>query len=410
MRILLSAYACDPDAGTEPGNGWNWAWHLARAGHDVWVLTGGEGRDRRIERSRTVPNLHVVDVAPASLGSRVLRGALRGHLRYVTWQRRSARVAHRLHRRVRFDVVHHVTFGSLVWGSPLWRLDAPFVFGPVGGGQVTPRSLARYVARYRRLEMLRTRALRPAMLANPLARATLRRAALVLVTNADTERLVARCGAERVALVCDTAVPPSMIEAAARSEGRRDDDDARVLWLGRLLPRKGLPLAIESLSRTSKDLPWSCTIVGGGPLAGRVRRWLAERSLDDRVRWAGRLPWDRTVDAYRDASIFLFTSLRDASGAQLFEAAAFGLPMVGLRHQGMADLVPDDVAIKVPVRGADGTADGLARAIQTLVADPALRRAMSDAARRFARANTWPRRVQEVYALVDRAVAERPSA
>ena len=39
MRILLSAFACDPTQGSEEGVGWAWAYHLAKAGHEVCVLT-----------------------------------------------------------------------------------------------------------------------------------------------------------------------------------------------------------------------------------------------------------------------------------------------------------------------------------------------------------------------------------
>ena len=39
LRILLSAYACEPNKGSEPGIGWRWALGLAHAGHEVWVIT-----------------------------------------------------------------------------------------------------------------------------------------------------------------------------------------------------------------------------------------------------------------------------------------------------------------------------------------------------------------------------------
>ena len=247
MRILLSAYACDPDAGTEPGNGWNWAWHLASVGHDVWVLTGSNAGDRLRERSRGRPNLHFVEVAPSTMGDRVLRGAPAGHFRYVTWLRRSFRVARRLERSIRFDLVHHVTFGSLVWGSPLRRLPPPLVFGPVGGGQVAPRSLAPYLPRFAWLEAFRRAVLRPAMRLNPLAVRTLRDAAAVFVTNRDTERLARACGASRVFLAGDSSVPPGMNGAAAPNE-RHEEGPIRILWVGRLRHNKGLPLALDALS------------------------------------------------------------------------------------------------------------------------------------------------------------------
>lgn len=49
MKILLSAYACEPNKGSEPGVGWSWATEYAKQ-HQVWVglpciaiATGGPG-------------------------------------------------------------------------------------------------------------------------------------------------------------------------------------------------------------------------------------------------------------------------------------------------------------------------------------------------------------------------------
>jgi glycosyltransferase involved in cell wall biosynthesis len=407
MRILLSAYACDPDAGSEPGIGWGWAWHLASAGHDVWVLTATNASDRLRERARDVPNLHFVEIAPSTIGDRVLRGAPASHLRYVTWLRRSFRVARRLTRSIRFDLIHHVTFGSLVWGTPLRRLPPPLVFGPVGGGQVTPRSLAPYLARFALLEAFRRAVLRPAMRLNPLAVRTLRGAAVVFVTNRDTERLARECGASRVFLAGDSSVPVRMSDAAVLSD-EDDDNLVRLLWVGRLLPRKGLPLALDALSRVETPTPWECLIVGGGPLGDDVPAWIERAGLRDHVQWVGSVPWHEVARYYRQADVFLFTSLRDALGAQLFEAAGFGLPIIGLAHQGIADLIPDEVAIKVPILDGSRTADALARAVESLVDDPGRRARMSDAAVSFAHANTWAERVREVYSIVGRIVDARP--
>ena len=39
FKILLSAYACEPGKGSEPGVGWNWAREIANRGYEVFVLT-----------------------------------------------------------------------------------------------------------------------------------------------------------------------------------------------------------------------------------------------------------------------------------------------------------------------------------------------------------------------------------
>ena len=60
MRILLSAYACRPNVGSEPGCGWNWATHLAARGIEVHALVA-KRKQEPIEaglRLNPVPNLH----------------------------------------------------------------------------------------------------------------------------------------------------------------------------------------------------------------------------------------------------------------------------------------------------------------------------------------------------------------
>lgn len=44
LNILLSAYACEPNKGSEPGIGWNWAIEIAKRGHVVTVLTRGNNK------------------------------------------------------------------------------------------------------------------------------------------------------------------------------------------------------------------------------------------------------------------------------------------------------------------------------------------------------------------------------
>ena len=38
MKILLSAYACEPNKGSEPNVGWNWALGLKKIGHEITVI------------------------------------------------------------------------------------------------------------------------------------------------------------------------------------------------------------------------------------------------------------------------------------------------------------------------------------------------------------------------------------
>lgn len=134
MKVLLSAYACIPNRGTEPGHGWGLAVHLAKRGIDVHVLTAAKNAEyiRQHLLVNPIPGLsfHYLDYPTNRFRSE--------EMRYLLWQFAAVRSARDLNDSENFDLVHHVTFGSVHVPSQLWRIGVPVVFGPVGGGQTAP--------------------------------------------------------------------------------------------------------------------------------------------------------------------------------------------------------------------------------------------------------------------------------
>ena len=144
MRLLLSAYACEPGRGSEPGVGWNWAIELRALGHDVWVLTRANNQGRieqaleSLDRTRR-PNFLYFDLPYWLRWWK--RGGHGVRLYYYLWQIGVLRVARQAHAIHRFEAVQHLTFGVFRQPSLMGRLGIPFVLGPVGGGEQTPAGL-----------------------------------------------------------------------------------------------------------------------------------------------------------------------------------------------------------------------------------------------------------------------------
>ena len=139
LHILLSAYACEPDRGSEPGVGWNWVRHLARD-HDVWVITRSNNRGviEAVLAHNPLRNAHFIyfDLPRWARFWKRRSFGLRPY--YYLWQAGVYFAARRIHRSVRFDLVHHVTFVKYWMPSFLAALPVPFVWGPVGGGESAP--------------------------------------------------------------------------------------------------------------------------------------------------------------------------------------------------------------------------------------------------------------------------------
>ncbi|GHF36065.1 hypothetical protein GCM10017781_10800 [Deinococcus metalli] len=380
--LLLSCYACAPATGTEPGFGWFTSRHLAAAGHRVHVLTRAGNRSA-IESPSADPHprvtFHYVRLPPAL---RFLKEA--GGPHYLLWQVAALVHARRLLRAANVDIVHHVTYGSLQGGSLLWALGRPFFFGPAGGGQMAPPQARRYFGTAWRQERLRS-ALTGLLTLSPLHHVLACRATRMYATNAQTARLMTRLGAKRVQLMLDSGVPDDLIASAVPA---RTDGALKILWVGRLLRRKALRLALESVAELT--VPVHLTVVGDGPDREEVPGWIEELGLQGRVSVLGRVSWAQVMALYREQDVFLFTSMRDSFGSQLLEAASQGLPIVCLDHQGAGDFLPEGAALKVPLRGADTLATDVAAALTRFATlTDAQRRAMGEAALTFARHHRW---------------------
>jgi len=393
MNILLVGHAYGPGLGSEPGLTWNWAWHLS-ASHQVWVLAHPKWRDEveRVLVETPNPNLHVVWVTlPPRIDPWDHRRGERGiRVHYLLWQRAAFRTASRLHRHLGIDLVHHVSWNSLSGPPLLWRLPVPFVWGPVGGGQLAPVAFRRYFGRNWRFQALRNSRVRllPYL---PMLRRTVRRSALLLATNRETARVMEAAGGQGVRFLYDNGLSAESLPACPPE--RAPSAGLTLLWAGRLEARKALPLLLEAMARTRDLEPAPRLLVAGdGPLRAEWETMAGQLGLGEQVRFLGLVPWRQMPTVFRDADAFAFTSLQDSSGSAVFEAMAYALPVLTLDHQGMAMVLPDDVGIKVPVTTPEETVAGLADGIRRLARSPDVRRGMGEAAWVCANSQTWARR------------------
>lgn len=114
MKVLISAYDCKPNYGSEPGNGWNWSWHLAELDCEIWVLTLIDNQ-AAIEAELAlspISNLHFVYISIPQWIKRYFKiplGDFSWQSDYLGWQWRATKIAKQLDQEQGFDVIHHVT-------------------------------------------------------------------------------------------------------------------------------------------------------------------------------------------------------------------------------------------------------------------------------------------------------------
>jgi glycosyltransferase involved in cell wall biosynthesis len=399
MKVLVSAYACEPGKGSEPAVGWNLVAELA-AEHEVWVLTRANNRPA-IEAATGAgpkPNLHFVYYDLPRWGAfwKPAPGGVQAY--YYLWQVGAGRRARALHAAVGFDLVHHLTFGRYWTPSFLAQLPVPFVWGPVGGGETAPGPFVRELsARGRLYERLRLLARRAAE-ADPSLRVTARRSAVAIATTPETAARLAALGAERVRVLGHSAVAPAAL--AARDRPAPSSGAIRFVSVGRLLHWKGVHLGLRAFA--AAELPaaeyW---VVGDGPERRRLEILAAHLGVAERVRFHGAVPQRRWFELLDQCHALVHPSLHDSSPFVCVEALASGLPVLCLDLGGPATQITDETGFRVPARTPTQAVRDLAGAMRSLAADGALYARMSAAARARAAAEFgWTRKgelLREVY-------------
>jgi glycosyltransferase involved in cell wall biosynthesis len=389
LRVLLSAYACEPEKGSEPGVGWNWVKQNAKH-NSVWVLTRASNREAILNALAREPIAHVrwVFLDLPAWARKWKRGNRGVHLYYYLWQLLAYFTARGLQRQVCFDVVHHVTFVNYWLPSFLPLLPVPFVWGPAGGGESAPPPFrGRFGLRARLYEWAREMA-HWAVLLDPISRLLASRAALGLATTEETQRQMLALGCRRVLVYSEAGLSDEDLFRLAELPAP-SSRNLRILSLGRLLHWKGFELGLLAFAQVKSVYPraqyW---IAGDGPERQQLERVIKELDLTDSVKLLGRVSRAQALELLGRSDVLLHPSLHDSGGWVCLEAMASGRPVVCLDLGGPAIQVTPETGIKIPAGDPGFVTVGLAGALLRL-ADPELRCRLGAAGRK---------RVQEYFA------------
>jgi glycosyltransferase involved in cell wall biosynthesis len=402
-RVLLLAYACSPYRGSEFTVGWGRALETAKR-YETWVICGPESEpdiNRYLAENGPLQQLHFC--FPESEQDRnPLRRlpALYAH-NYIAmwfWHRRAYRLAARLHRELKFDLAHQVNITGFREPGYLWRLDAPFLWGPLSGTQNLPwRFLPALGLTGAVKEAVRGMVNLAQLYGGWRVRKASRRASAVIAANSQIQREFARAQGISPRLLLETGLHQVKETSERKSPAA---GTLRLLWCGELKAFKGLPLLLEALAQLPPEIRYELRVIGKGPM---LRKWqsLAESNgIGERCHWQGFIPYTEVLREYDQADLFVFTSLRDTSGNVMLEALSRGVPVIGPAHQGAGDIITPECGIRIPVTTPREFIAGLRDAVAELAINRRKLEELSRGALGRASFYLWSRngeRMDEIY-------------
>lgn len=410
MKVLISAYSCEPGRGSERGVGWNVAREVAKR-HEVWVLTRPDESKAAIEAElarNPVPNLHFVYFT-LPFWQDSLRwgqsGAMQIH--YYLWQIQAYFVARQLHREVGFDLTHHVTFVKYSSPSFLAFLPIPFIWGPVGGGETAPASFWKDFGLRAWFYEVSRDAVRKLGEFDPFARLTAQKSTVVRATTADTAARLRKMGATNPQIVPEVGLLEDELEAL-KQYSLPEAQPLRFISMGRLLHWKGYHLGLRAFSQA--NLPeaeyW---LIGEGPELERLQQMAVTLGVADRVKFWGRLTREDTLTKLEACHVLVHPSLHDSGGWVCIEGMAAGRPVICLDLGGPAVQITPETGFKIVAKNPEQASQKMAEAMVCLAKDPALLGQMGHAGQKRVSENYgWKAVGEHLDALYQKTAAAKP--
>lgn len=385
LNILVSAYGCEPNKGSEPGIGWQWCLQLARFG-EVHIITRSnnienidEGLSHLSKDVRDKLHFYYYDT------SKIIRSIKKGdhnlYPYYFCWQIGAYRLAKKICKTNKFDYCFALTFGSIWMPTFMYKLPIPFVWGPVGGGEAVPDEYldlmgkkSSVLQRFRKIMMKTARF-------NPLVINPIKKAKYVIVRTEDTAKIIPDKYSSKVKVCLETAIDLGEISPKVYNAEMKSDNKCKLIYTGRLIKLKGLDLVFKAISKCDCKRQIEFVLVGDGDQRNYLESLAKSLNIENNIIFTGKKSRSELLQKLRDGDIYIFPSFKEGGSWALMEAMGCALPVICLDTSGMHIITDDKSAIRIPVGKSDNTVERYKDAIEKLVHDVQLRRQMGIHAR-----------------------------
>ena len=387
LKILLSAYACEPNKGSEPKTGWKWATILPKLGHEVHVITRHNNKEN-IENylaKNKIQNLYFYYFDYPSWFLKIVKRKSRAytHFYYLIWQFGIYFLAKSLVKKNKFDFIHHVTFCSIRYPSLLCLFNVPFIFGPAGGGETIPRHLRKNLPFIDRINEFFRNISNCYIKISPLINLTFSKSSKIYVTSEESKRNIPSKYHFKteilLALATDNFFPFS------NSDLKKKNDFFHIYFCGRLIAWKGIYLALKTFSEIKKNNK-NCilSIIGSGTNINKkelkqemqvkkeIQLLAKKKNIDEFIKWPTILKREELFNYMKTCDLLLYPSMRESGGYVVLEAMTYGIPTVGLNLGGPGQLLDNECGVKIDVnyKNEDQIIAEMVKAINHLIKFP----------------------------------------
>ena len=352
MNILINAYACAPNWGSEQGMAWHWITELAKM-HNLYVITEGEWK-KEIEEAVALldvkDNIHFY-YNPVSDKIRSMcwnQGDWRFYWYYRKWQKKTLTIARQICSEHRIDIIHQLNMIGFREPGYLWNIyDTHYIWGPVGGMEIVPLSYLSGMPLSKKTKYIVKNMLNHLQIrySTRVCKA-IHRADIVIAATQGTYNSFVKL--HHIKPVYMNEAGCTILEQHTAHNFNKDQLD--ILWVGRFLDTKKLDIAIRTIAKV-KDLPVFLHIVGNGSdTENAMYQQMADKmGISNNIKWYGKLANKKVQEMMNQMDLFLFTSVLEGTPHVVLEAITNCLPILCIDTCGQGQLVNEAIGWKVPL-------------------------------------------------------------
>ena len=345
MKVLVSAYACEPGKGSEPEVGWQWVHQIARF-HEVWVITRANNRNAIETALSENPNdkLHFVYYDLPAWARFWKKGNQGVHLYHQLWQCKILPIARKLNQIHKFDICHHITFGVVWHPSLFYKLPLPLVWGPFGGGEEAyPACVKDFSFRGKFVELIRSLMSVYFFEYDPIVQRNFSKASLLLTRTEMTSKKIP----QRYMFKTQVFLETGFIKGTDQSNNIARTRGA-LFTMSRLIPLKNIETVILAMRRVIDKLPHAkLHIYGNGPLLEKYKELVRKLALDENVLFYGNVEHTKLATMIKNMDVLIHPSVREGGSHAIMEALANGIPVICLDNAGPGYMVDANSGIKI---------------------------------------------------------------
>jgi len=400
LKIFVSAYACEPDLGSEIGVGWHWVLEMSKY-FDLWVLTRKSNQvniEEWLSRNQLPNKINFIYYdLPQRL--RFWKKGLHGvRTYYVLWQMLTNSIVKKTMEGNHIEIFHLLTYGNALWPVSRYGQSKFFIWGPTGVGDYIPYEFSKhYGLKWQIIELIRSMVMKTLPL-NIGFRQRCKNARLILCKTAATKNSIPLKFRNKSILFTDVAVEP--LDVTQYLKEYTSSGTTNYLSVGRLDAWRGFDLLIKAFAKIiqkTKDI--RLEIIGEGSDRNRLQSLIIRNHLENYIKLTGQVSKEEYYSKMAQCDVVVNPCLKEGGVTTAFDSMSFGKPLICIDTGGYNRYFHNDYAEVIPRTSRSEVIENLHNAIMKLMAID-VRKEKGQKALNASHSFIWEEKGKQIYSAI----------